>query len=74
MRLAIDRLAAYVGCVVQDMITAGTDTTVISVEWAMAELLRNPRVQEKLQEELDRTCLTCRPSSRSPCACTRRRR
>ncbi|EES03767.1 hypothetical protein BDA96_03G353500 [Sorghum bicolor] len=36
-----------------DMITAGTDTTVISVEWAMAELLRNPRVQEKLQEELD---------------------
>jgi coumaroylquinate(coumaroylshikimate) 3'-monooxygenase len=35
------------------MITAGTDTTVISVEWAMAELLRNPRVQEKLQEELD---------------------
>ncbi|XP_066315216.1 cytochrome P450 98A1-like [Miscanthus floridulus] len=36
-----------------DMITAGNDTTVISVEWAMAELLRNPRVQEKLQEELD---------------------
>jgi 5-O-(4-coumaroyl)-D-quinate 3'-monooxygenase len=39
---------------VQDMITAGMDTTVISVEWAMAELVRNPRVQEKLQEELDR--------------------
>ncbi|KAL6614320.1 hypothetical protein ACP70R_036590 [Stipagrostis hirtigluma subsp. patula] len=37
-----------------DMITAGMDTTVISVEWAMAELVRNPRVQEKLQEELDR--------------------
>jgi 5-O-(4-coumaroyl)-D-quinate 3'-monooxygenase len=54
MRPPVDRLAAYVGCVVQDMITAGTDTTVISVEWAMAELLRNPMVQEKLQEELDR--------------------
>jgi coumaroylquinate(coumaroylshikimate) 3'-monooxygenase len=39
---------------VQDMITAGADTTVISVEWAMAELLRNPSVQEKVQEELDR--------------------
>jgi 5-O-(4-coumaroyl)-D-quinate 3'-monooxygenase len=39
---------------VQDMITAGMDTTVISVEWAMAELIRNPRVQKKLQEELDR--------------------
>nr|CAB3458030.1 unnamed protein product [Digitaria exilis] len=37
-----------------DMITAGTDTTVISVEWAMAEVVRNPRVQGKAQEELDR--------------------
>ncbi|KAG8068202.1 hypothetical protein GUJ93_ZPchr0005g15225 [Zizania palustris] len=33
-----------------DMITAGMDTTVISVEWTMAELVRNPRVQKKLQE------------------------
>lgn len=38
----------------QDMITAGMDTTVISVEWAMAEIVRHPRVQEKIQEELDR--------------------
>ncbi|XP_020580887.1 cytochrome P450 98A2 [Phalaenopsis equestris] len=37
-----------------DMITAGMDTTVISVEWAMAELIKNPRVQHKLQDELDR--------------------
>uniref|UniRef100_A0A0C9S885 TSA: Wollemia nobilis Ref_Wollemi_Transcript_5437_2030 transcribed RNA sequence n=1 Tax=Wollemia nobilis TaxID=56998 RepID=A0A0C9S885_9CONI len=37
-----------------DMITAGMDTTAITVEWAMAELVRNPRVQEKAQEELDR--------------------
>lgn len=37
-----------------DMITAGMDTTAISVEWAMAELVRNPRVQQKAQEELDR--------------------
>ncbi len=33
---------------------AGTDTTAISVEWAMAELIKNPRVQHKAQEELDR--------------------
>ncbi|XP_042483125.1 cytochrome P450 98A2-like [Macadamia integrifolia] len=39
------------GC---DMITAGVDTTAITVEWAMAELIKNPRVQEKAQEELDR--------------------
>ncbi|KAG9454807.1 hypothetical protein H6P81_007711 [Aristolochia fimbriata] len=37
-----------------DMITAGMDTTAISVEWAMAELVRHPRVQAKAQEELDR--------------------
>ncbi|KAK3218033.1 hypothetical protein Dsin_012003 [Dipteronia sinensis] len=37
-----------------DMITAGTDTTAITVEWAMAELIKNPRVQQKAQEELDR--------------------
>uniref|UniRef100_M8BPM0 Cytochrome P450 98A1 n=1 Tax=Aegilops tauschii TaxID=37682 RepID=M8BPM0_AEGTA len=37
-----------------DMITAGTDTTVITVEWAVAELVRNPVVQQKVQEELDR--------------------
>lgn len=36
-----------------DMISAGMDTTTITVEWAMAELVRNPRVQKKIQEELD---------------------
>lgn len=36
------------------MITAGMDTTVITVEWAMAELVKHPRVQQKAQEELDR--------------------
>ncbi|OMO53909.1 Cytochrome P450 [Corchorus capsularis] len=37
-----------------DMITAGMDTTAIAAEWAMAELIKNPRVQQKAQEELDR--------------------
>ncbi|XP_047319865.1 cytochrome P450 98A2 [Impatiens glandulifera] len=37
-----------------DMITAGMDTTAISVEWAMAELIKYPRVQQKAQEEMDR--------------------
>lgn len=36
------------------MISAGIDTAVIIVEWAMAELIKNPRVQQKAQEELDR--------------------
>ena len=37
----------------QDMLTAGTDTTSNTVEWAMAELIRHPHCMKKLQEELD---------------------
>ncbi|KAG6421611.1 hypothetical protein SASPL_118168 [Salvia splendens] len=37
-----------------DMISAGLDTVAIKVEWALAELVRNPRVQHKAHEELDR--------------------
>ncbi|KAJ0049349.1 hypothetical protein Pint_15217 [Pistacia integerrima] len=37
-----------------NMITAGMDTIAITVEWAMAELIKNPRVQHKAQEELER--------------------
>ncbi|KAL8529344.1 hypothetical protein ACS0TY_006673 [Phlomoides rotata] len=36
-----------------NMMAAGADTTAISVEWAMAELIKNPRVLQKAQEELD---------------------
>ncbi|KAL2926212.1 Cytochrome P450 98A2 [Bienertia sinuspersici] len=37
-----------------DMIIAGVDTVAISIEWGLAELIRNPRVQKKAQEELDK--------------------
>ena len=36
------------------MVIAGKDTIAIVVEWALAELIRNPKVQKKAQEELDR--------------------
>lgn len=39
---------------------AGMDTTVIGMESTMAEVLRNPRVLEKVQEELDRAVGTDR--------------
>ncbi|KAA8540957.1 hypothetical protein F0562_024905 [Nyssa sinensis] len=37
-----------------DMISAGSDTSAIAVEWAMAELIKNPNVQYKAHEELER--------------------
>uniref|UniRef100_A0A0D9VUC5 Flavonoid 3',5'-hydroxylase n=1 Tax=Leersia perrieri TaxID=77586 RepID=A0A0D9VUC5_9ORYZ len=37
-----------------DMFTAGTDTSSIIVEWAMTEMLRNPSVMARAQEEMDR--------------------
>lgn len=39
------------------MITAGMDTTAISVEWAIAELVRSPDIQAKAQQELDQVRL-----------------
>jgi len=35
------------------MFLAGTDTTSITVEWAMAELIRHPKMMRRCQEELD---------------------
>ncbi|KAK7257774.1 hypothetical protein RIF29_31996 [Crotalaria pallida] len=37
-----------------DYFTAATDTTAISVEWAIAEVFNNPRVMKRAQEEVDR--------------------
>ncbi|TVU46965.1 hypothetical protein EJB05_06539, partial [Eragrostis curvula] len=37
-----------------DLITAGTDPSTVTVEWAMSELLKHPEVLAKATEELDR--------------------
>ncbi|CAH9095755.1 unnamed protein product [Cuscuta epithymum] len=37
-----------------NLFTAGTDTSSSTVEWAIAELLRNPKILKQAQEELDR--------------------
>lgn len=35
------------------MIAAATDTSAVTNEWAMAEVIKQPRVMRKIQEELD---------------------
>lgn len=38
--------------IILDMFAAGTDTTYTVLEWAMTELLRNPRILKKVQNEV----------------------
>nr|CAD1823214.1 unnamed protein product [Ananas comosus var. bracteatus] len=37
----------------QDMIAAATDTSAVTNEWAMAQVIRSPQILRKVQEELD---------------------
>ena len=36
------------------MFVGGTDTTAATMEWLMAELIKNPRIRKKAQEEIRR--------------------
>ncbi|XP_059067771.1 cytochrome P450 71AU50-like [Cryptomeria japonica] len=38
---------------IQDMLLAGVDTSLITIEWAMTELLRNPKVMARAQQEIE---------------------
>lgn len=41
-------------CGSQDLIAGGTESSAVTVEWAISELLRKPELFEKATEELDR--------------------
>ncbi|KAL9319246.1 hypothetical protein ACSQ67_015763 [Phaseolus vulgaris] len=49
MKLTRENVKAFI----LDIFMAGTDTSSITMEWALAELLRNPNVMEKAREEID---------------------
>ncbi|KAK3012692.1 hypothetical protein RJ639_008255 [Escallonia herrerae] len=38
--------------IILDIVSAGTDTTATTIEWAMAELVKNPKIMEKAQAEV----------------------
>ncbi|KAH7692681.1 Premnaspirodiene oxygenase protein [Dioscorea alata] len=38
--------------IIMDMISAGTDTSYVTLEWAMAELIKNPTTMKKAQDEV----------------------
>lgn len=49
---SIDLNLDHIKSVLMDIFVAGTDTSAATVVWAMTELMRNPTVMNKLQEEV----------------------
>ncbi|MCO5597910.1 hypothetical protein L7F22_051995 [Adiantum nelumboides] len=39
---------------IMDVFVGGSDTSSVTVEWALADLINNPQVMDKVQDELDR--------------------
>nr|XP_023886343.1 cytochrome P450 71A1-like [Quercus suber] len=52
--LEIELTKENLKAVILDMFVAGTDTTATTLEWAMAELIKNPSMMKKAQEEVRR--------------------
>ncbi|VAI20157.1 unnamed protein product [Triticum turgidum subsp. durum] len=50
LELTDDRIKS----IIKDIIAAGTDTSSVTLEWAMAELVGNPPAMAKLQDEISR--------------------
>ncbi|KAI3760597.1 hypothetical protein L1987_50994 [Smallanthus sonchifolius] len=49
IKLTRENIKAFI----QDIFAAGTDTSAITIEWALAELINHPNIMKKAQEEID---------------------
>ncbi|EEF30502.1 cytochrome P450 71A1 [Ricinus communis] len=52
--LELDLSRDNLKAILMDMFVGGTDTTAATMEWMMAELMKNPRIRKKAQEETRR--------------------
>ncbi|KAE8038975.1 hypothetical protein FH972_011432 [Carpinus fangiana] len=51
---------AHIKALIVDFFAAGTDTTAIATEWALAELINHPMVLEKARKEINNIVRNCR--------------
>uniref|UniRef100_A0A2C9UJ86 Cytochrome P450 n=1 Tax=Manihot esculenta TaxID=3983 RepID=A0A2C9UJ86_MANES len=52
--LTVDFTRERMKAILMDMFIGGTDTTATTMEWTMAELMKNPSIMKKAQEEVRR--------------------
>ncbi|KAI3772562.1 hypothetical protein L6452_03751 [Arctium lappa] len=50
MKLTRDNIKAFI----LNLFVAGTDTTALTIEWGLAELINHPKIMKKAVEEIDR--------------------
>ncbi|KAH9321156.1 hypothetical protein KI387_015795 [Taxus chinensis] len=43
----------HIKAIIVDIYAAGTDSTTSQIEWAMSELIRNPNIAKKVQDEIE---------------------
>ncbi|MBA0642882.1 hypothetical protein Goklo_027215 [Gossypium klotzschianum] len=49
MRLTRENIKAFI----LDLFVAGTDTSAVTIEWALSELINHPNIMEKARQEID---------------------